>query len=86
MTYTVFTKPACPQCDQAKALLTSKGIHFETVALDVGQPKDANQKYVTRDELLAIYPAARMMPVVAVKKMDGYHVIGSLPELKQHLT
>lgn len=83
--YTVFTKPACPQCDQAKAMLTSKGIAFDTIILDVGQPKQPDQKYITRDELLAIYPAARMMPIIAFKKMDGYDVLGSLPELKQHL-
>jgi glutaredoxin-like protein NrdH len=32
---TVYTKPACPQCDATKRHLTKKGVEFETVDLTV---------------------------------------------------
>jgi len=32
---TVFSKKHCPYCDQTKALLTRKGIEFETVNVDL---------------------------------------------------
>jgi len=78
---TVYSKPACPQCDQAKALLKSKGVEFKVVHLDVQQPKVPGEEYITRDELLAKIPTARMMPQI----MDGDVHVGSLNELKEYL-
>lgn len=79
--FTVFTKPNCPQCDQAKALLTSKGLDFKTVVLDVGQPREEGVTYIDRSALLTLIPGARMMPQII---KDGAPV-GSLPELKKLL-
>jgi glutaredoxin 3 len=79
--YTVYTKPNCPQCDQAKALLESKGLEYKTVHLDVGQPKTADSEYIGRDDLLALIPGARMMPQI----MKEGVAIGSLPELRKVL-
>lgn len=33
---TVYSKENCPNCEQAKNILTSKGIAFEVVMIDVG--------------------------------------------------
>lgn len=79
--FTVYSKPACPQCDQAKALLDSKGISYQTVMLDVGQPKVEHMQYISRDALLAKIPGARMMPQI----MKDGKSIGSLPELRKLL-
>lgn len=76
--FTVYTKPACPFCDQAKALLTSKGELFEIINLDVGQPKVDGQQYVSRDDLLAKIPTARTMPQIL---KDGAP-IGGFTELR----
>lgn len=78
---TVYTKPACPQCDQAKALLQSKGVEFKVVHLDVGQARQEGAEYISREDLLKKIPTARMMPQV----MDGDVHVGSLGELKQRL-
>ena len=65
---TVYSKPACPQCDQAKALITKAGYDYEEIILDVGQQKDPAKSYITKEELLSVIPTARMMPQVL---MDG---------------
>lgn len=50
--------------------------------LDVGQPKQEDQQYITRDELLNMIPTARMMPQIALQKDNGTQYVGSLPELR----
>lgn len=78
MTFTVYSKPACPQCDTAKSLIKAKGLAYEEIVLDVGQPKVDGTTYITREELLAKAPGARMMPQI----FKGDQHIGSLNELK----
>lgn len=66
--YTIYTKPNCPQCDQAKLLLKMKGLEFET--LDV-----------TSDEKLfdfVVSEGFRGMPAIY---QEGVKV-GGLQELK----
>jgi glutaredoxin 3 len=46
MTLTVYTKDNCPFCDQAKALLESKGVAFNTI--NVGQQTDAREFLVNQ--------------------------------------
>lgn len=75
--FTVYTKPACPWCDRAKDLLKSKGLPFETVNLDVGQPKSESEQYVSREELLSKIPTARTMPQI----LQNNRVIGGYQEL-----
>ncbi len=81
MTFTVYSKPACPQCDQAKALIKAKGFDYTEVILDVGQPKQDGVTYISRDELLAKAPGARMMPQI----FEGEKHIGSLGEIRAAL-
>ena len=79
--YTVYSKPACSFCDQAKALLKSKGLEFKEIIIDVGQPKDMSKTYVTATELKAKVPTARTVPQIFV---DDTH-LGGFQELKNYL-
>jgi len=70
--FTVFTKDNCTYCDQAKALLSAKGIPFSVKKLG---------EDITRDELLALIPTARTMPQIL---KDG-QPIGGFMELRAQL-
>lgn len=73
MKATVWSKYHCPYCDQAKALLTSKGIQFEEKKIGDGY---------TKEELLEAVPNARTVPQIF---LDG-ELIGGFTELKQKLS
>lgn len=68
----VWSKYHCPFCDQAKALLTQKGIVFEEKKIGDGY---------TKEELLEAVPTARTVPQIF---LDG-ELIGGFTELKKHL-
>ena len=72
MKATVWSKNNCPYCDQAKALLTSKGIQFEEKKIGDGY---------TKEELLEAVPTARTVPQIF---LDG-ELIGGFNELKTKL-
>lgn len=81
--FTVYSKPDCPQCEQAKALLTLNNRQFNVVHLDVGQPKVEDEKYISRDDLLSKFPSARTMPQID-QVVDGQHeIVGGFAELKK---
>ena len=63
----------CPYCDQAKALLTLKGIAFEERKIGSGY---------TRENLLEAVPTARTVPQIFIDEQ----LIGGFTELKQYLT
>jgi glutaredoxin-like protein NrdH len=42
---TVYTKPACVQCDQTKKLLDKNGIEYTTI--DISKDQEAFEKIVT---------------------------------------
>jgi len=69
----IWSKYHCPYCDQAKALLTSKGIEFEERKIGDGY---------TKEELLEAIPTARSVPQIF---LDG-ELIGGFTELKTKLT
>jgi glutaredoxin len=69
----VWSKYNCPYCDQAKALLNSKGIVFEEKKIGDGY---------TKEELLEAVPTARSVPQIF---LDG-ELVGGFTELKQKLT
>ena len=83
--FTVYSKPSCPHCDQAKALLSAKGIEYKVVNLDVGQPKMAGETYISRDDLLSLFPGARTMPQINRVVEDEVQVVGGFTELKKLL-
>jgi len=68
----VWSKYHCPFCDQAKALLTQKGIEFEERKIGDGY---------TKEDLLEAVPTARTVPQIF---LDG-NLIGGFTELRQHL-
>ena len=69
----VWSKYHCPYCDQAKALLTSKGIQFEEKKIGDGY---------TKEELLEAVPNTRTVPQIF---LDG-QLVGGFNELKKKLT
>jgi glutaredoxin 3 len=72
MTAIVWSKYNCPYCDQAKALLTQRGIKYEERKIGDGY---------SREELLEAVPNARTVPQIF---LDG-NLIGGFTELKKHL-
>jgi len=68
----VWSKYHCPYCDQAKALLTQKGIEFEEKKIGDGY---------TKEDLLEAVPNARTVPQVFLDNQ----LIGGFTELKAHL-
>ena len=68
----VWSKYHCPYCDQAKALLTQKGIPFEEKKIGDGY---------TKEDLLEAVPTARTVPQIFLDEQ----LIGGFQELKQHL-
>ena len=73
MTAIVWSKYQCPYCDQAKALLTQKGIQFEERKIGDGW---------TKEDLLEAVPTARSVPQIFLNE----ELIGGFTELKQKLT
>jgi glutaredoxin len=69
----VWSKYHCPYCDQAKALLTQKGIPFEEKKIGDGY---------TKEELLEAVPTARTVPQIFLDD----ELIGGFTELKAKLT
>lgn len=69
----VWSKYQCPYCDQAKALLNSKGIQFEERKIGDGW---------TREDLLEAVPTARTVPQIFIND----ELIGGFTELKTKLT
>jgi glutaredoxin 3 len=67
----VWSKYQCPYCDQAKALLTQKGIEFEERKIGDGY---------TKEDLLEAVPTARTVPQIFL----GDELIGGFTELKKH--
>ena len=68
----VWSKYHCPYCDQAKALLTHKGIAFEERKIGDGY---------TREDLLQAVPTARTVPQIFLDDV----LIGGFTELQDHL-
>ena len=69
----IWSRYHCPYCEQAKALLTQKGIPFEEKKIGDGYAKE---------ELLEAVPTARTVPQIF---LDG-ELVGGFNELKQKLT
>jgi glutaredoxin len=68
----VWSKENCPYCQQAKALLESKGIEFEE--------RNVSTDW-TKEQLLESVPTARTLPQIFLD--DNY--IGGFTELRKHL-
>ena len=69
----IWSKSNCSYCDQAKQLLTMKGIAFEERKIGAEW---------TKEQLLEAVPTARAVPQIFLD--DQY--VGGYTELKQRLT
>ena len=69
----VWSKDQCPYCDQAKALLKSRGIEYEE--------RNVSQDW-TREQLLEAVPNARTVPQIFLDE----ELVGGFNELRQRLT
>lgn len=67
----IWSKYQCPFCDQAKALLTQKGIKFEERKIGDGY---------TKEDLLEAVPTARTVPQIFLDN----ELIGGFTELKAY--
>jgi glutaredoxin len=71
----VYSKPACPQCDQAKMLLKSRALDFEEIRIDDEAAR------------LAFYekcgPSVRQMPQVFINEQRVGGVAGLQAALAQ---
>jgi glutaredoxin len=83
--FTVYSKPACTWCDQAKALLKSQGHEFSVVNLDVGQPQVETETYISREDLLARLPGVRTMPQIVYHDANSARLLGGYQELQSFL-
>jgi glutaredoxin len=68
----IWSKYHCPNCDQARALLTQRGIEFEERKIGDGY---------TREDLLEAVPTARTVPQIFIDQL----LIGGFTELQRHL-
>ena len=68
----LWSKYHCPYCDQAKALLTSRGIAFEEKKIGDGY---------TKEELLEAVPNARTVPQIFIDDQ----LVGGFSELREYL-
>lgn len=85
MSYVVYSKPACPACDNAKALLKAKGAQYEEFIMDVGQPKSIGTNYYTIDQLKQLVPTARTVPQIFKKRGNDYELVGGYDALQLKL-
>jgi len=69
----VWSKYNCPYCEQAKALLSQKGIPFEERKIGDGY---------TKEELLEAVPTARTVPQIFLDE----NLIGGFDDLKKHFS
>ena len=67
----VWSKPSCPFCDQAKALLKLKDIAYEEKVIGDGYMKE---------DLLEAVPGARSVPQILIDDQ----LIGGFQELKKY--
>ncbi len=72
MTAIVWTQANCSYCEQAKSLLTLKGIPFEV--------RIVNGKDWTKEQLLSAVPGARSVPQVFLNE----NYVGGFNELKKY--
>lgn len=72
MTAIVWSKPNCPQCEQAKQLLATKNINFEVRVIGSDW---------TKEQLLEAVPNARTVPQIFI---DNEYV-GGINELRKRV-
>jgi glutaredoxin len=85
MNYTIYSKPGCAYCDKAKALLTTKGLAYTELVLDVGQPNEAGNPLIPLSEFKAANPTVKTLPYILANTAEGVVVVGGFTELVKFL-
>ena len=68
--FTVYTKYGCPQCDNAKLLLTNKQQPFQAVKIGAD---------ITLEAFRSLYPVVKALPfIVSDKPVGGIHELSRL--------
>lgn len=78
--FTVYSKPNCPGCLQAKRLLASHNKQYVEFMLDTGQVKEGGKYYFKLEELEAKLPGVKSVPQI----YTGEAYIGGLAELHRY--
>jgi len=68
----IYGKPACPQCDKAKAICEMRGLEYDYKLVDVD---------FTKEELFEQFPTARTFPQI---KVNG-EAVGGCDDFVQYL-
>ena len=79
--FTVYSKPNCPFCVQAKALLAQNNKEYVEIHLDFNQPKLDGQTYISREAFFEQFPTQKTMPLI----LGPEGAIGGFTELKEYL-
>ena len=69
----VWSKTPCPYCDQAKALLKSRGIDYEE--------RNITEGTWTKEQLMEAVPNARTVPQIFINQQ----LIGGFTELRKYI-
>ena len=81
MNFTVYSKPSCKACEDAKELLASNFIPFEEMIIDIGQQKDPEKCYVSVKSLKDTIPTAQTVPQI----LNDGELVGGLEALRKYL-
>ena len=75
--YTIYSKPSCGYCLQARDLLEDNKLEFEYLQLGT---------HYSLDELMTLAPNAKSFPqIFVVDENDNKELIGGYSELVEHL-
>ncbi len=81
MNFTIYSKPNCTYCEQAKALIKLKKHDYVELVLNVGQKHEPGKQYVPVTHLKDKAPNATSVPQIFV----GTKHIGGFLELQKYL-
>jgi len=81
MIITMYTQAGCTYCEQAKALILSKGYTVQELILNVGQKQEPGKTYVPVQHLKDRLPNAKSVP----QMFEGRTYIGDFSKLKEFL-
>jgi glutaredoxin 3 len=80
MNIQIYSQPGCTACEQAKNFMKSKGVAYQELILNVGQPQVEGKTYVPVQHLKDRLPTAKSVPQI----FNGKHHIGGLKELQEY--
>ena len=75
--YTIYSKPSCGYCSQAKDLLTMEQLPFDYLTLGT---------HYSLQEFMELFPNAKSFPqIFVVDKNGNKELVGGYSELVEHL-